>query len=209
MVATENDAELVFLLIHGKPPSTRGIIEADHRSQISYTEESQDLVILHKGKRKLSIHAQYPEEQDFYRRVFGSVFFGDEEHFTAAPVYSGAPLVEERSASLSPHGIPGLRKVTLRELGVTYPSRRQCRIRLMDSDLAPILDGPHGDELLRGSEVRYFKLALDVSVVSRTLVVKVTPPNRLEHDRRMASDTVNEFLLARGFMRQPSIAHAG
>ena len=76
-------------------------------------------------------------------------------------------------------------------------------------DLAPILDGPHGDDLLRGSEIRYFKLALDVAVVSRTLVVKVTPPNRLEHDRRMASDTVNEFLLARGFMRQPSNAHAG
>jgi hypothetical protein len=209
IIFTDNDPELVFLLIHGRPPTTHGVIEADHRSQISYTQESQDLVILNKQTRTLSVHAQYSEEQDFYRRVFGQAFFDDEDHFTAAPVYFGSPLVEDRSAALSPHGVPGLRKVRLRELGVTYKTRRQRRVRLVDSDLAPLLDGPEGDDLLIGSEIRYFKLALEISLLTRSLVVEVMPPNRLEHDRRIASNMVNEFLIARGFMRHPEIAYNG
>ncbi len=82
---------------------------------------------------------------------------------------------------------------------------------ITDDDLSPVLDSAFGDELLRGSEVRYFKLALEVADRPRPLLVEVTPPNRLEYDRRVAADAVNEFLLARGFMRLPQNepAHPG
>ncbi len=206
---TRNGPELRFLLTHGEQPRTQRIIESNLQSRISYVPATRDLVILNTKTKTLSVKAESPEEQDFYRRVFGKVFFKDDDHFTTSPVYSGTPLVEKRSESLLPHGIPGLRRVLLQGLGITYKARQQRRIHYTDFDLSSLLDGPEGDEILIGSEIRYFKLALEVSLLRRSLIVEVMPPNRLDLDRRFATDMVNEFLLTRGFMHLPEFVHAG
>ena len=80
---------------------------------------------------------------------------------------------------------------------------------MTDDDLAPMIDSPVGEALLKGAEVRYLKLALEVATRRRPLLVELTPPNKLEHDRRVAASTVSEFLLARGFMRLPRTRRAG
>jgi hypothetical protein len=204
VVVTETDDEVSFLMMHGRPPTTHGVIKAETRSRVSYIREKQDLAVFHKNTGKLAIDAQFPVEQDFYRQVFGQVFFGDAEHFDVRAVYTGRPLVEEGSASLSADGIPGLTHVALREIKVVSQTRKRNRAHVGDDNLAKRIDSPWGRAIFEMGEVRYMKMALTLVSQRRPLLVQIIIPNQLKYDRRMGANIVREFLLVRGFMLLPA-----
>jgi hypothetical protein len=180
------------------------VIKAESRSRLSYIREKQDLAVFHKNTGKLAIDAQFPVEQDFYRQVLGQVFFGDAEHFAVRAVYTGQPLVEEGSASLSADGIPGLTHVVLKEVKVVSPTQKRERIQIGSDNLAKRIDSPWGRAIFEMGEVRYMRMALTIVSQRRPLVMQIITPNQLKYDRRVGADIVREFLLARGFMTLPA-----
>jgi hypothetical protein len=199
--------ELSFLVIHGRPARAQGVIDGrgagSGREVLKYVPDKQDLIIFRKTAGVLSINAQFPVEQDYYRRVIGSVMFvGDEGHFLATGVYTGAPLVELGASALSTKGIPGLSRVRLREIRVDVTGSPGRHWTVGDKvDLVPDLDTPHFRCHLENGCVAYLKIAFEIVGRRRPLLVTVTRANRLDFDRRVAGDAalVHEFLLARGF----------
>ncbi len=196
--------ETSFLVIHGRPPRAHGVIDgigADAgRETLSYVPDKQDLIIFRKATGVLSVNAQFPVEQDFYRRVLGRILFGKEDCFGSTAVYTAGPLLEYGALALSAQGIMGLASVELREMKIqVIGPRRRFWIIGAEDDLAPDLGASYFRCHLERGRVAYLKLALMIEGRKRPLLVKLTPPNRLMFDRRTHADLVHDFLLTRGF----------
>jgi hypothetical protein len=196
--------EISLLVIHGRPPRAQGVIDGSGagRELLAYVPDKQDLIIFRKVTGVLSVNAQFPAEQDYYRRAFGRVFFGDEGRFAATEVYTGAPVVECGALALSAQGIPRLSRVRLREARIEMAGPDGLFFVVgTKNDLGPRVDAPYFRCYLENGRVSYLKLAFDIAGRRRPLMVTIAPPNRLVFDRRVAADAdvVHEFLLTRGF----------
>ena len=201
---TEVGDTVTFLIVHGRPPRNHGAIESeDRRTRVTYVPDKHDLVVFDRKTHRLGVNAQFSSEQDFYRRALGRVFWNDDDHFVAEPIYTGEPLVEEGASALGPHGVPGLQGVVLRALTVASPDPALGVIAWKGHDLGGALASPLGRLLLRHGEIRHFQLALILSGRPRAVRVDVDVPNHLAFDRRLGGDIVHEYLLESRFMRLP------
>jgi hypothetical protein len=200
--------EVSFVVIHGRPPRNHGAIESDdRRTRVTYVPDKHDILVFDRRTGRLAVNAQFFGEQDFYRRVLGRVFWDDEDHFVAQPVYTGEPLVDEGAAALQPLGIPGLAAVALREMKVAVPADVNGGVIAWKAhDLGPLLASPLGRLVLRYGEVVQFQLSLVLTGRPRPVRVDVQVPNHLSFDRRVGGDIVREYLLESGFMRMPASA---
>ena len=92
---TETDAEVTFLIIHGRTPRNLSVItSAFSRDRVSLVPDKQDTVVFDKATGRLSVNAQYPAEHDFYRQVLGRVFFDRDDHFEPRAVLSCDVLLD-------------------------------------------------------------------------------------------------------------------
>lgn len=203
----ETDTEIRFLVIHGRPPRSHGAIESDERrGRVSYVPDKHDLLVVDKRSGRLAVNAQYPREQDLYRRALGAVYWDDEEHFSLAPMYTGQPITELGSAALAAHGVPGVVRVALRELTIASEGAVGEAITLIGIDVGPLLDGGLGRLVRRHGVVAAFRLELCLVGRRRPVRLDIRVPSHLSFDRRVGSDVVREYLLEAGFMRMPSAA---
>ena len=174
---TDAGETVSFVIIHGRPPRNHGAIESDERrTRVTYVPDKHDLVVFDRATGRLAVNAQFAGEQDLYRRALGRVFWGDDEHFVAAPIYTADPLVEEGASVLQPHGIPGLEGVELRALKVVSPDPEVGVLSWKGRDLGSELASPVGQVVLRHGEIRHFELAMKLSARSRSLKVEVDVP---------------------------------
>ena len=138
--------EVRFLVIHGRPPRSHGAIESDdRRGRVSYVPDKHDLLVFDRRTGGLAIHAQFPREQEFYRRALGAVYWNDEDHFAMAPLFSGQPLSELGSAAVAPLGVPGVAAVALRAITVSSEAVAGEAITWVGPDVAANLDSGSGD----------------------------------------------------------------
>jgi hypothetical protein len=194
--------EVSFVIIHGRPPRNHGAIESDdRRTRVTYVPDKHDVLVFDRRTGRLQVNAQFFREQDFYRRALGRVFWNDDDHFVARPVYTGEPLVEEGAAALDPHGVPGLSEVVLREVKVISNGKDGGVLDWKAHDLGPILDSPLGRYALLYGDVVQFQLAMVLTGRPRAVRVDVQVPNNLSYDRRVGGEVVREYLLESGFMR--------
>ncbi|MFI5298637.1 MAG: hypothetical protein ACHREM_11105 [Polyangiales bacterium] len=206
---SETETETTFVVIHGRPPRNHGAIESDdRRTRVAYVPDKHDTLVVDRRTGRLAVNAQYAREQDFYRAALGRVFWGDEDHFVAEPVFTGAPLAQEGTGALGTHGVPGLREVLLRELRLEAKGPVDLSVALKATDLAPVLDSEIGKKLMELGAVAGFKLALVVAGRPRAVVVDVDVPSSLSFDRRFGSEIVREYLIETGFMRMPEARDA-
>jgi hypothetical protein len=206
----ESRDEVSFVVIHGRPPRNHGAIESDdRRTRVTYVPDKHDVLVFDRRTGRLAVNAQFSGEQDFYRRALGRVFWADEDHFVAQPVYTGEPLVEEGVAALQPLGVPGLAGVVLREMKIVAPADPNAGVLSWKAhDLGPLLASPLGRLVLQYGDVVQFQLALILAGRPRPVRVDVQVPNHLSFDRRLGGDVVREYLLESGFMRIPTPAPA-
>ena len=183
------------------------ITSAFSRDRLSFLPDKQDTVVFEKHTGRLSINAQYPAENDFYRQVLGKVFFGDEGHFEPRAVLSCDVLLDDAREALSADGIHGLEAVGLREIALEACDHPFDQLVWKASDLKPVLSKDLPDLLRRARKVRYAKLALYFKGRKRPKIVLLNPPNKLSYDRRTGDEVVRDFLFARGFLSPPS--HGG
>ena len=137
---SETDDEVSFLVIHGCTPRNVSVITSPFsRDRLSYVPDRQDTIILSKREGRLSVNAQYPAEQDFYRQLFGRVYFGRQNYFESCEVLSGDVLLDDPEAALSVTGLPGLSRVTLRELTLEAHDHPHDTLHWKAFDLRPVL----------------------------------------------------------------------
>ena len=204
---SETDDEVTFLIIHGRTPRNMSVItSAFSRDRLSFVPDKQDTVVFEKASGRLSINAQYPAENDFYRQVLGKVFFSNDDHFEPHAVLSCEVLLDDADEALSVDGIADLDAVALREITLEACDHPYDQLVWKAADLKPVLPKDLPDLLRRARKVRHAKLALYFSGKKRPKIVSITPPNKLAYDRRTGDDVVREFLFARGFLRDPDRA---
>jgi hypothetical protein len=195
----ETPTEYNFHIVHGRPPRRRSVITANEqgRESLSFIPDKEDLVIYDLESKKLSVNAQFPLENNFYRRAIGDVYFGNAEYFQPRSVFTGAPLQEEGPLALSPEGIDGLRGVRLCELTVEQPGRTSVLFKGVD--LAARLASEHDRAVIREGQIAQMRFDLELANRARPLKVEVSLPNKLTYDRRIAPTVVRAFLRKRGF----------
>lgn len=200
----ETEEEVRFLVIHGRPPRSHGAIESDERrGRISYVPDQHDLLVFDRRTGRLAIHAQFPREQDLYRRALGAVYWDDEEHFEAAPLFSGQPLSDLGSAAVEPQGVPGVAAVALRSITVASEAVAGEAITWVGANVAANLDSGVGRLVRQFGVVTAFRLDVGLTGRQRPVRVDVRVPNHISFDRRVGADVIHEFLLEAGFMRLP------
>jgi hypothetical protein len=195
----ETTGEFNFHIIHGRLERRHDIITPDEhaRESLTYIPGKKDLVIYDPEAKKLSINAQFPIENNFYRRAIGDVYFGDAEHFQPRSVFTGVPLQEEGLAALSPDGIEGLKGVALRELVIEQGDR--TRVSFGGPNLEKTLTSSLERELICAGVIAKMQFALEIVGRARPLRLDVCLPNKLTYDRRIAPSVVRTFLRKRGF----------
>jgi hypothetical protein len=201
----ESSADIQFEIVRGSIPRRhRTVVDEARLEAIDYVPARSDFVIFDKRTRMLSVHAQQAAEHDYYRRLFGRIYFGTEDHFRIEEVYTGEPLALRGEDALSVHGFPHLDRIELRELRVQ--ARAGFELIARGSNVRDALPTIFGDEGgLSGADVQLVKLAIYVKLRRRPIVVAIKPPNWCSLDRRIGEDLVRAFLVARGFLKLPAI----
>jgi hypothetical protein len=202
----EVEQEVQFHIIHGRPPRSQSTVKnGKERSLLSFVPDKRDLLIFDRASGRLAVSASHPSEQERYREHFGRIFFGAPGHFLDNMDITAAPLCMRRQAALSTAGIPGLKRVRLRELRVRIRDRRSLLITCQDNDLGELLDEEQMGELLDSGEVVSMRFDFSLEGQKRMPKVLLTPPNKLIYDRRMGAFQAREFLIRQGFVVLPQI----
>ncbi|MGE0328396.1 MAG: hypothetical protein AB7S68_39145 [Polyangiaceae bacterium] len=200
----ETEREVRFLIIHGRPMRNQGAIETDEqRGRVIYVPDKHDLIVFDRNTGRLAVNAQFAREQNLYRDAIGEAFWGDAEHFRAAPVFSGQPLLDLGSAAVDTYGVPGVERVVLRELTVVSRATLGQAITWTGPDLSAQLDGGLGLLVRQQGVVTAFRLDLTITVRKRPMRLDIRVPNHWCFDRRVNADLVREYLLEAGFMSLP------
>ncbi len=201
----ESSSDIQFEIVRGSIPRRhRTVIDEQRIEAIDFVPARSDFVIFDKRTRMLAVHAQQSAEHDYYRRLFGRIYFGTEDHFRIEEVFTGEPLAIRGEDALSTHGFPHLDRIELRELRVQARAGYELTARGSNvRDALPVIFGDDGD--LSGADVQLVKLAIYVRMRRRPILVAIKPPNWCSLDRRIGEDLVRAFLVARGFLRLPAI----
>jgi hypothetical protein len=200
----ETSTEIQFRVVRGMCRRLQDtIVDGRKLERIEFVPARPDLLVVDRRTGLLAVSAQYAIEHDLYRRVFGHVYFDDEDHFQTHEIYSGDPLLQDVDRALSTEGFPTIASVVLREVRVGSKHGR-LRGSLCGEDVAQALAMLLEGELFSQGDVRYLKLAFYWRHRARPTLFEFSPPNRCKF-RRLGEDVVREFLLARGFLRMPTV----
>lgn len=206
----EEGSDVIFQVVHGQPPRTQRVIASPfNRDRITYVPDREDILVFDQLTGKLAVNAQYAVEQDYYRRLVGRIYFGDDDHFEARSVLTVEPLLADPEWALSPEGIVGLEAVMLRELALVAPMAPYEMSMVRAKDLRSLLPSELQYQMRRARRVVYIKLALQVQGLRTPIVVHIAPPRTLTFDQQAGKDVVLDYLLTREFMRLPQVPATG
>jgi hypothetical protein len=197
---TETADETRIFWFHGRGAQARPVIRSDNERELQrMVYERCDVTTVDRVTGRLSISAINPAQVDFLRQTLGAVFFADANHYAAAEIYTGAPLLERGRASLSVEGLPALRRVALRALSLdwegpeTYvsPGRNTC---LFDTKPARMREAQRAASAM----VTTMKLLFEFTN-GRQKTLEIVIPNRMNIERSMFELPTRGFLTLRGF----------
>lgn len=110
----DDDGECRFQIMHSHHVKTAMAITDDSvnsRVKIQYRPIHADFVKYEPSLRRLRITARANKLVEFYRKVFGLIFFEDENFFFGDPVCSLRVLQERRQEALSAHNVFGVGRI--------------------------------------------------------------------------------------------------
>lgn len=174
---------------------------ATARAKIQYRPVHADLVRYEPDLGRLRITARAASIVEFYRKVFGRVFFDDDSYF-GGRVCSLAILQERGGAALASHGVYGVGRIWMTECIWERGDRERLHIHAADCFSTierlglPLTEG----ELVQAK----FKMEI-VGKSARPLTVAVRAPSRIEVTQARHESLVNEVLTRIG-IRDAQIA---
>lgn len=179
--------------------TTRLLLMHGRASRALLTPERCDVALIDHRSGRLGLHVEDPYSADFFRRLLGEALYDNADHFNRCDIYSGRPLLEQGTASLSVAGIPVLQRVDLRGLriefarggGRTFDSE-SC---VFDHDADAIRDAAREP----GAHVTEMKFAVVQAKDQRERILEIAGTNWIRMTKTIADTAVREFLVLRGF----------
>lgn len=201
LAIVDSNNEIAFRISRSRPRRRLQIIhDKEKRKPLSLIPEQQDSVIFDKLSGHLCVDARWQEERDKYRRLWGEVFFGDNDFFQTKSILTGEPLLENVDEALSTEGIPELSAVELRAVELQAIDSPYDRLSWSARDLRPLIRTWLPALMSRERRVISVKLALFLRGSKKPYLVEFRPPNCLQYPWRDSSRrTLRQFLVARGF----------
>lgn len=191
-----------FALVHGRAPRIVGLIdEREQRASARQVHEKQDVIHVDAPSGRLGISVATPVEEAAITRAFAEAMFDDPDHYQKEAIYTGAPLVEQGIEALDATQVAGVERVQLKRLQL---AAHQMVMNIHGEGLQGLWHTALGREALRDATVTSMHLHVTVRLPKGLSVrsVTLTPPNRIELDRRGAGELlVRNFLERRGFAR--------
>jgi hypothetical protein len=170
------------------------------RSEIMHFRPAKDDVVVYAPKRReIRLHAGTKGEKELYRRAFGRLLAGHEEHFNERKGYTLEPLREDCTEALNPRGLPGVQRIVLREVELAWGRRKDEFMVRGGLDI-------HGSARSRGRHAipvygTIVRAVMDFHFAgeAKPRRVEVRTPNTVKMARGCDARTVHEWLSARGF----------
>jgi len=116
----KNPDGIWFMIRHGLPFRRERSIKKGKSGAVYFQPEHFDVVVYDQASGDLRVNAENAKAVELYRRSFGLHLFGNEDHFKKADKYTLDPLFDMGEESLACSDIPGLEKITLREVTYSY-----------------------------------------------------------------------------------------
>lgn len=195
----EMDGEMWFLVRHGDTYTRKTRVEA-RRTEVMHFRPAKDDVVVYAPKRdELRVHAGTKGEKELYRRAFGRLLTGNEEHFCERKGYTLEPLREDCAEVLNPRGLSSVRQIVLREVELAWGRKKHEFMVRGGADI-------HGSARSRGREAipeygTIVRAVVDFHFVdeAKPRRVEVRVPNTVKMARGCDARMVHEWLSARGF----------
>jgi hypothetical protein len=194
----EKGDETWFLVHHAKAAERRSIIKNGQQTSSVDRPDRYDLVVYDPDFDELSLSTENDKEREAYRREFGRHLFGTAEYFAGEGKYTLEPLVTKGAAALLPNGVPGIDKVTLKE--VHYAQGPEIVVRKAADIFAVLAMRQPPVTTLRQAPFRVSFL-VKLSAVKRPRTVVIHKGNRAKYQHDGERDIIEEWLDAQGFIK--------
>ena len=195
------DGECCFMVRHGDTYTRTAKVERHKTEVLHYRPAKEDVIVYSPERDELRMHASTKGEREMYRRAFGRRLFGSADHFSERKAYTLEPLRTDMADALSVEGVPGIRRIVLREVEVTWDRRGQEVTVRKSNDVfgAPVRRGSEVERIPEGGELKRAVFDVYFGHGTRPRKVQVRPPNVLKVGRHCDARLVQEWLSRRGF----------
>lgn len=195
-----DEEKTYFLVRHGMPFKREG----KRGGSVFYQPEVYDVVVYAKQTNEISIYnaSTSKKERAMYLEVLGTHFFDGPDYFPNDDKYTLAPLLDDGANSLSCLDITGMEEAKLTEIQIQFQGAYGDRTIMKSKDLFASLTArekpfPSYGKLAEAK----FQVKFEHSSKPRT--VKIKPPNVASFDRKEDAHTIEQWLIARGFIKAP------
>jgi hypothetical protein len=208
----EINGEYWFLIRHGDTFARMPTATGDREVKVLHFRPTKDDVVVYCPERdEIRIHAATMGERNQYNAVFGRRLCGDDVHFSERKAYSLEPLRDDGPDALDTDGIPGIKRVVLREIEMAWDNGYNETVIRRNDDIFAAAEAadparpaiPQGARLVRAAFDFYF------GDPSKPRKVQIRMPNVLKLPRHCDAALIHEWISARGFrgtVAEPRIA---
>ena len=202
------DGEFWFMIRHGDTYARTPKVEQQRSEIIHYRPEKDDVVVYAPDLDEIRIHAGTKGEKILYQEKFGLYLFNRENYFSNFMNYTLEPL-RLGQESLDTAGVPGIRKIVLREVEMGWDSAfNDGLVRKSDDVLtsAAAYTRPYAPI---NETAKLKRAAFDVYFgdSEKPRKVQLRPPNILKLGRHCDARLVHRWLSLKEF-RQSAQAQA-
>lgn len=192
--------ECWFLIRHGDTYARTPKVEENRSEIIHYRPEKDDVVVYAPEADEIRIHAGTAGERRLYREKFGLHLFGRENYFGHSAPFTLEPLRLGRDA-LDTRGVPGIRRIVLRELDMRFhnPMTPGRVLRSIDVFASAELGGRDGNPIPGRAILRRAGFDVYFADECKPRKVEIRPPNVLKLGRHCDARLVHQWLRGHGF----------
>ena len=193
------DDEYWFLIRHGDTYSRVPTVSNGQMSVLHFRPTKDDVVVYSPARDEIRIHAVTKWEKDLYRATFGRHLFADDWYFSGRKVYSLDPLRSDGVDGLDVSNIPGLNKIVLREVEVSWPGEYNCANVRKSMDLFASEAEMNATAIPETGTIGRAVFDFYFADSQKPRKVQLRPPNVLRIGRHCDLVLVQRWLTERGF----------
>jgi hypothetical protein len=187
--------EIWYVVRHGDTFKRAPKVEERKTDVVHYRPARWDVVVFSPRRKELRVHARTRGERELYRRKFGLVLGGHEEHFCQRENYTLEPLRTEGPACLETEGLPGIEHITLREVRIAFPNLERQAITFRVRDVfACIAENPDRNALFHSGTLDRAVFQVRFADSPRPRTVSIILPNILKLTRHADAPIIGCWL---------------
>jgi len=188
-----------FMIRHGLPFRREGSIKKGKSGAVYFQPEHFDVVVYDPEAGDLRINAENAKATVLYRESFGLHLFGSEDYFKKDDKYTLDPLFDKGEDSLACSDIPGLEKITLREVTYFYGGKQhETTVRKADDLFAAYKS--RNEELPKGGRHTSATFEVKYADVKATRSFTIRVPRGTKFTRDEDGLLLYTWMRKRGFI---------